>query len=97
MTSSRIAARLLIEQPELIRAVHLDYFRAGADVATSASYQATFDGFARRGLDTEAAAALMRRSVELAQEARAQWLQERPASDARPTPLVAASVVPTAR
>ena len=88
------SARLLIEQPELIRAVHLDYFRAGADVATSASYQATFDGFARRGLDTEAAAALMRRSVELAQEARAQWLQERPASDARPTPLVAASVGP---
>ena len=31
------SARLLIEQPELIRAVHLDYFRAGADVATSAS------------------------------------------------------------
>ena len=88
------SARLLIEQPELIRAVHLDYFRAGADVATSASYQATFEGFARRGLDTEAAAALMRRSVELAQEARAQWLQERPASDARPTPLVAASVGP---
>ncbi|MFO1276563.1 MAG: PLP-dependent transferase [Sphaerotilus natans] len=31
----------------------------------SASYQATFEGFARRGLDADAAAALMRRSVEL--------------------------------
>ncbi|MEY8878259.1 MAG: homocysteine S-methyltransferase family protein, partial [Leptothrix sp. (in: b-proteobacteria)] len=38
------SARLLIEQPALIRQVHFDYFRAGADVATSASYQATFEG-----------------------------------------------------
>ena len=47
------SARLLIEQPGLIRDVHLDYFRAGADVATSASYQASFEGFARRGLSHE--------------------------------------------
>ena len=32
------SARVLLEQPELIRQVHLDYFRAGADVATTASY-----------------------------------------------------------
>ena len=45
------SARCLLEQPELIRQVHLDYFRAGAQVATTATYQATFEGFARRGID----------------------------------------------
>ncbi|MBQ0930235.1 homocysteine S-methyltransferase [Ideonella alba] len=88
------SARLLIEQPELIRAVHLDYFRAGADVATTASYQASFEGFARRGLSHEDAAALMRLSVRLATEARDQAMAERPADDARPAPLVAASIGP---
>lgn len=99
------SARLLIEQPDLIRQVHRDYFEAGADVATSASYQATFEGFARRGLDAEQAAALMRLAVQLAVEARdafwADWLASplsaSSMSAAQPTrrrPLVAASVGP---
>jgi homocysteine S-methyltransferase len=45
------------------------YFAAGADVAISASYQATFEGFAGRGIDAPKAAALMRTSVELARDA----------------------------
>lgn len=88
------SARVLIEQPALIREVHLDYFRAGADVATTASYQASFEGFARRGLSAEDAAALMRLSVRLAGEARAQAMAERGADDDRPAPLVAASIGP---
>ena len=63
------SARLLIEDPDLIRAVHEDYFAAGADVAISASYQASFEGFAERGLSRRRAVGLMRRSVELAREA----------------------------
>ena len=63
------SARALVEDPDAIREVHASYFEAGADVATSASYQATFEGFAGRGLDHDASAALMRRSVELAREA----------------------------
>ena len=59
------SARLLVERQELIRAVHLDYFRAGADVATTASYQATFEGFARRGIGHDEAARLMRRKITL--------------------------------
>jgi len=88
------SAKLLIEQPELIRQIHLDYFEAGADVATTASYQATFEAFARRGFDEQAAADLMRRSVALAAEAReAFWAQ--PGNRAgRVRPLVAASVGP---
>jgi homocysteine S-methyltransferase len=63
------SARVLLEDPDLIRAVHADYFAAGADVAISASYQASFEGFAERGLNRERAAGLMRRSVHLAREA----------------------------
>jgi homocysteine S-methyltransferase len=64
------SARLLDDDPEAIVATHLAYFRAGAQIATTASYQASFEGFAARGLSHDAAAALMLRSVELAIEAR---------------------------
>ena len=88
------SARLLIEQPALIRQLHLDYFRAGADVATTASYQASFEGFARRGLDAAAAAELMRTSVRLATEARDSFWAEPAHRVGRRRPLVAASVGP---
>src|SRR5262245_33710283 len=64
------SAKLLIENPALIREIHEDYFRAGADVGTSASYQASFLGFARRGIEPRRAAELMRLSVRLVQDAR---------------------------
>lgn len=89
------SARLLIEDPALIREVHLDYFRAGADVATTATYQATFEGFARRGIGHDEAARLMRLAVSLALEARDQFWREAQADAATPRrsrPLVAASV-----
>jgi homocysteine S-methyltransferase len=60
------SARSLIEAPDLIREVHAAYAAAGAQVSISASYQASFEGFATRGIDRDGAAALMRRSVELA-------------------------------
>jgi homocysteine S-methyltransferase len=63
------SAKVLVEDPDAIRAVHEAYFEAGADVAISASYQATFDGLAGRGIERNQAATLMRRSVELAREA----------------------------
>ena len=63
------SARLLLDDPDEVRDTHLAFFRAGARVATTASYQASFEGFAARGLSTGDAAALMRRSVTLAREA----------------------------
>ncbi len=86
------SARLLIEDPELIRQVHRDYFEAGADLATSASYQASFEGLARRGLDAPRAAELLRLSVTLAREARDQFWPCRGPESGRILPLVAASV-----
>ncbi|MFI7442196.1 homocysteine S-methyltransferase [Nonomuraea indica] len=64
------SARLLLEDPDLIRRVHADYFAAGAQVATTAGYQASIPGFVRRGLDVAQAERLIRRSVELAAQAR---------------------------
>ena len=42
------SARLLMDAPGQIKEAHLAFFRAGAVIATSASYQASFEGFARR-------------------------------------------------
>jgi homocysteine S-methyltransferase len=66
------SARLLMDAPGQILDAHLAFFRAGAQIATSASYQASFEGFAARGLDRREAAGLMRRSVDLARAARDQ-------------------------
>ena len=63
------SARLLFDRPDEVVATHLSYFRAGAQVATTASYQASFAGFATRGCSPDEAARLMRRSVELARQA----------------------------
>ncbi|WP_328767878.1 homocysteine S-methyltransferase [Streptomyces sp. NBC_00286] len=72
------SARLLAERPEAITEAHLAYFEAGANVAITASYQATFEGFAKRGIKRERAAELMGLSVDLAldatQEARAKGI-----------------------
>jgi homocysteine S-methyltransferase len=64
------SARLLVDAPVEIVAVHSAFFRAGAAIATTASYQASFDGFAERGISRADAAGLMRRSVALARQAR---------------------------
>jgi len=87
------SARLLLENPgEIVRA-HLAFYRAGAAIATTASYQATFEGFAARGIDHTGAISLLRRSVALASEARTAWRAERARDDTGPL-LVAASIGP---
>jgi len=78
------SARQLMRGPELIRQVHEDYFAAGADVAVSASYQASIAGFKAAGVGPSEARRLIALSVELAQEARGR----------RPHLLVAGSVGP---
>ena len=88
------SAKILYEVPELIRQVHLDYFRAGADIAITASYQATVAGFKRRGLNHEQSLELLRRSVQLALEARDAFWREPINRVGRLRPLVAASVGP---
>lgn len=85
------SAKVLFEQPDLIRQVHRDYFRAGAAVAITASYQATPQGFKQRGIGEAKALELVALSVRLADEARREHLDENP--DAGPL-LIAGSVGP---
>ncbi|MFI8519254.1 homocysteine S-methyltransferase [Streptomyces sp. NPDC085481] len=63
------SARLLADGPQQIEAAHAAYARAGAQVLITSSYQATFEGFARRGTGRAEAARLLARSVELARAA----------------------------
>ncbi|MFJ8490189.1 homocysteine S-methyltransferase [Streptomyces sp. NPDC094038] len=63
------SARLLADRPDAVGDAHLAYFRAGADVAITASYQATFEGFGKRGIPHEEAARLLALSVRLGQDA----------------------------
>jgi homocysteine S-methyltransferase len=88
------SAKILIERPQLIRAVHLDYFLAGADLATTATYQATFEAFARRGLSHTAAQRLMLDAVALASAARDEFWRAPAHWVGRLRPLVAASIGP---
>lgn len=61
------SARLLADAPTEILAAHAAFFHAGASIATTASYQVSFEGFEARGED---AAVMLRRSVILARQAR---------------------------
>ncbi|MBA6438645.1 homocysteine S-methyltransferase [Streptomyces sp. GMR22] len=63
------SARLLADDPGQLEAAHTAYARAGARVLITGSYQATYEGFAHRGVGREEATALLRRSVELARTA----------------------------
>ncbi|MFJ4961780.1 homocysteine S-methyltransferase [Streptomyces sp. NPDC088729] len=63
------SARLLVDAPEQIEAAHLAYLRAGARVLITAGYQATYEGFARRGIGPAGAGRLFGSSVELARRA----------------------------
>jgi homocysteine S-methyltransferase len=79
-------ARLLAEAPEAIAAAHRAYYRSGARVATTASYQASIEGLLAAGHDEPAARRLITRSVRIAQDVRDEV--------AEPGLLVAASVGP---
>ncbi|GAA1938454.1 homocysteine S-methyltransferase [Nocardioides marmoribigeumensis] len=77
-------ARLLAEEPERILAAHRAFFGAGAQVATTSTYQASVEGFVAAGIAAEEARRLLLLSIRLAQDAR----------DGRDGLLVAASVGP---
>ena len=86
------SARLLVADPGAIEEVHLAYFRAGAQVATTASYQASVEGFAAVGLDRAAALSAIGSSVALARHARDRYREE--AGDPAPGLVIAGSVGP---
>ncbi|HEY9577385.1 MAG TPA: homocysteine S-methyltransferase [Pseudobacillus sp.] len=94
LNNSLWSAKILIENPEIIKRVHRDYFKAGADCAITASYQATIEGFAQHGLKEEETLNLIQTSVQLARESRDEFWNKLENRDNRPKPIVAASIGP---
>lgn len=88
------SARVLLDAPDAVRAVHRAYLEAGADCIATATYQATFEGFAARGLSRKEAEAAFLRGVGLAVEAREAFWADPDHHEGRLKPLVAASVGP---
>lgn len=89
LSSDLWTARLLLDEPGRVAAVHEAYYRAGAEVATTASYQASVPSLVDAGLTTGEAEALLTASVTVAREVR-----DRVADETGRALWVAASVGP---
>ncbi|OBQ80145.1 homocysteine S-methyltransferase family protein [Mesorhizobium sp. WSM3873] len=63
------SARVLIDEPELVRDLHAEFIRAGARVITINTYSATPERLAREGAE-ELFKPLQKRGIELARQAR---------------------------
>jgi homocysteine S-methyltransferase len=89
------SALALIDHTDMIEKVHTMYLKAGADIIISSSYQATVDGFAKKGINKDKALSLIALSVDLAVKARDEFVKSSDFdSTKRQKPLVAASVGP---
>jgi len=86
------SAKILIEAPEMISQLSQDYLVAGADIITTATYQASFEGFEKAGIPR--ASRLMQLSVDLAVLAREAFWSFPENHSGRLKPLVAASIGP---
>jgi homocysteine S-methyltransferase len=94
LADSLWSARVLLDAPEVVRAVHRDYLGAGADCIATVTYQATFQGFAMRGLSDAQAEDALKAAVSLAVEERDAFWADPARRPGRLKPLVAASVGP---
>ncbi|WP_344309418.1 homocysteine S-methyltransferase [Brevibacterium samyangense] len=70
VSSDLWSAQLLWDDPDEIRAAHEEFFTAGAQIATTASYQVSYPGVAAVGRTPAEADRALAASVRLAQEAR---------------------------
>lgn len=87
-------AKALAENPELVKQVHINYFRAGADCGITCSYQASIPGLMSCGYTEEESEALIRRSVELFLAARDEWWEKEGLAAGRVWPLCLAGMGP---
>ncbi|KAJ3082687.1 hypothetical protein HK102_001519, partial [Quaeritorhiza haematococci] len=92
LSGSLWSAKLLYENAECIKDVHLSYYKAGA--TTTATYQASFSGFEKAGFGRSDAEKLMQRAIQLACEARSEYMTERIKLHAQGDPLTIHSSPP---
>ncbi len=69
-------ASVLANQPALVKKVHQEYFKAGARLAITDTYQANVPAFIKNGYSKQEAHSLIQRAVVLAKEARDEYQQE---------------------
>ncbi len=87
------SAKFLDENPKVIKDVHIQYLNAGADIIITSSYQASFEGFLKKGFTQEKAVELLKLSINIAIEARDDFWEKCDQQN-RIKPLVAASIGP---
>ena len=92
------SAQYLLDQSQIIQDVHESYVRAGSDIITTSSYQASIPAFIEAGLTPEKGYNLLKETVFLAQKAIENVWQELSPEEQqqRPYPLIAGSVGPYA-
>ncbi len=88
------SARVLLEAPEAVRRVHMDFLEAGADCITTVTYQATHAGMGARGLSEADADEQLLKAVSLAVAARDEFWADPDNRGERLRPLVAGSIGP---
>lgn len=64
------SALAMRDAPDAVMEVHRSFFAAGADVATTNTYQANLDAYRRAGLSEDEAEDMIRQAVQLARRAR---------------------------
>ena len=92
LNNSLWSAALLNTQPQALVDAHRAYLDAGARCIATASYQASREGFMSLGLTQQKADDLISLSIDLAVQARDEFLADNPGTT--DTPLIAASVGP---
>ena len=91
------SAKYLLENPQIIQDLHEDYVRAGSDIITTSSYQASIPALVEEGLSLDKAYEIFKETVFLAQAAvKNVWQGLSLDEQQRSYPLIAGSVGPYA-
>ena len=90
LNSKLWSAKLLIDNPDAIYQAHRCYLESGAQIITSASYQASIPGLKEQGYSDDKTKEIILKSIEIACQCRDDFSQKNPRHHA----LVAASVGP---
>lgn len=81
----------ILTHPDAVTLVHQSYYEAGADIITTDSYQATLEGFKKKGYTEKESIELLQKTVTLAQNAQKRYQEK--TKTKRPL-LIAASIGP---
>lgn len=88
------SAKFLDENPLALKDIHKEYLEAGADCIITSSYQASIEGFEKKGFSKEKAEELILLSINLAKETRDEFWENLENKNNKSKPLVAASIGP---